>query len=57
MTESLSSLRCQLVEVPGMMYGLSGSCWIDSEIFESWLETSRMSNPIMSNLSMSKGDN
>ena len=22
--------------VPGMMYGLSGSCWIDSEIFESW---------------------
>ena len=23
-------------EVPGTMYGLSGSGWIDSEIFESW---------------------
>jgi len=27
-----------LGEVPGMMYGLSGSDWMDAELFESWFD-------------------
>ena len=35
LTESLSSLRCQLVKYKEQCMGLSGSGWIDSEIFKS----------------------
>lgn len=27
-----------LGEVPGTMYGLSGSGWMDAELFESWFD-------------------